>query len=74
MTTQRFQSEGISVAGLFLSFYAVPDYQREYVWGTEQVEQLLNDILGEMSDTAPDQAPEYFIGSIVVCPRAQRSS
>ena len=68
MTTQRIQSEDITVARLFQSFYAVPDYQREYVWGTEQVEQLLNDILGEMSGTTPDQAPEYFIGSIVVCP------
>ena len=68
MTTQRIQSEDISVAGLFQSFYAVPDYQREYVWGTDHVEQLLNDILSEMSGAAPDQAPEYFIGSIVVCP------
>ncbi len=68
MTTQRIQSEDISVAGLFQSFYAVPDYQREYVWGTEQVEQLLNDILGEISGMDSEQAPEYFIGSIVVCP------
>ncbi len=68
MTTQRIQSEDISVTILFQSFYAVPDYQREFVWDTEQVEQLLNDILGEMSGTAPDQRPEYFIGSIVVCP------
>lgn len=70
MTTQRIQSEDISVTGLFQGFYSVPDYQREYVWGTEQVEQLLNDVLGEMSDSAPEQAPEYFIGSIVVCPGA----
>ena len=68
MTTQHIQSEDISVAGLFQSFYTVPDYQREYVWGTDHVEQLLNDILGEISETAPNQAPEYFIGSIVVCP------
>ena len=67
MVTQRIESDDISVDQLFQSFYAVPDYQREYVWGTEQVEQLLNDILAEMSDTVPDQAPEYFIGSIVVC-------
>ena len=26
----------------FQAFYVVPDYQREYVWETEQVEQLLN--------------------------------
>lgn len=68
MTTQRIESQDISVAGLFQSFYAVPDYQREYVWSTEQVEQLLTDILGEMTGTDPEHSPEYFIGSIVVCP------
>jgi uncharacterized protein with ParB-like and HNH nuclease domain len=68
MTTQRIESQDISVAGLFQSFYAVPDYQREYVWNTEQVEQLLTDILGEMNGTDPEHSPEYFIGSIVVCP------
>ena len=68
MTTQRIESADITVSQLFQSFYVVPDYQREYVWGTEQVEQLLNDIHTEMSGTAPDKAPEYFIGSIVVCP------
>ena len=66
--SQRIQSEDISVKTLFQSFYAVPDYQREYVWATDQVDQLLHDILSEMSDTDPNQAPEYFIGSIVVCP------
>lgn len=68
MTTQRIESQDISVAGLFQSFYAVPDYQREYVWSTEQVEQLLTDILGEMTGTDPEHSPEYFIGSVVVCP------
>ena len=68
MTTQQIQSHDISITTLFQSFYAVPDYQREYIWGEDQVEQLLTDILGELSDTEPDQAPEYFIGSIVVCP------
>ena len=65
---QRIQSTDVSVDELFQSFYAVPDYQREYVWGTEQVEQLLNDILSEMSGENPESNPEYFIGSIVVCP------
>ena len=46
----------------------MPDYQREYVWQSEQVEQLLTDIYGELNGSDPDKAPEYFIGSIVVCP------
>lgn len=68
MVIQRIQSEDCSVASLFQSFYAVPDYQREYVWDTDQVEQLLKDVREEMGDGAAQDAPEYFIGSIVVCP------
>ena len=68
MAIQRIQSEDCSVASLFQSFYAVPDYQREYVWDTDQVEQLLKDVREEMGDGAAQEAPEYFIGSIVVCP------
>lgn len=68
MASQHIQSEDSSLAKLFQSFYVVPDYQREYVWGTEQVEQLLMDVRDEMGNGAPADAPEYFIGSIVVCP------
>lgn len=68
MSEQTIQSQDIKVADVFQSFYVVPDYQREYVWGTDQVEQLLTDIRGEMSGSDPTNDPEYFIGSIVVCP------
>ena len=66
MTIQRIQSEDCSVASLFQSFYAVPDYQREYVWDTDQVEQLLKDVREEMGDGAAHDAPEYFIGSMTL--------
>jgi len=68
MTDQTIQSRDITVAGVFQDFYVVPDYQREYVWAPEQVEQLLGDIRGEQITTDQGDAPEYFIGSIVVCP------
>ena len=68
MTEQTIQSQDISIATVFQAFYAVPDYQREYVWESEQVEQLLNDVNGELNGADPSKAPEYFIGSIVVCP------
>ena len=67
MTEQTIHSEDIKVADVFQAFYVVPDYQREYVWETEQVEQLLNDINAELGND-PEEAPEYFIGSVVVCP------
>ena len=69
--TQAIESQDITVGGVFQEFYAVPDYQREYVWQTAQVEQLLSDILSEMPTKPSDVPPaEYFIGSIVVCPNA----
>lgn len=68
MTIQRIESTDLSISGLFQSFYAVPDYQREYVWSVSEVEQLLTDIAGEMSGDNTATAPEYFIGSVVVCP------
>lgn len=68
MSQQTIQSHDIKVADVFKDFYVVPDYQREYVWGTDEVEQLLGDIHGEMAGMDPASAPEYFIGSIVVCP------
>lgn len=69
MSSQTIVSQDITVGELFKDFYTVPDYQREYVWSDEQVEQLLEDVLAEKSDgTSPEKAAEYFIGSIVVCP------
>ena len=68
MTEQTIQSQDIKVADVFQAFYTVPDYQREYVWKTEQVEQLLSDINAELAGNDATKAPEYFIGSIVVCP------
>jgi len=51
------------VINLFKNFYQIPDYQREYVWGENQVKQLLNDVYDEYA-SFPDT--EYFLGSIVV--------
>ena len=69
MTEQTIESRDITVTDIFLQdFYQVPDYQREYVWKTAHVEQLLNDINAERGISDPAMAPEYFIGSIVVCP------
>jgi hypothetical protein len=66
-TGQRIESDDLSIGDVFKDFYAVPDYQREYVWSDEEVEQLLVDINTEFSSNG-SQPSEYFIGSIVVTP------
>ena len=66
----------MTVKTVFQDFYRVPDYQREYVWGQsdgkshqgDQVEQFLADIYNEYQAATSSTAPEYFIGTIVVCP------
>jgi uncharacterized protein with ParB-like and HNH nuclease domain len=58
----------LSIEKLFADFYAVPDFQREYVWQPENVEQLLGDICDELYDENGSVIAnaEYFIGSLVV--------
>ena len=76
MTEQSIQSEDMTLKRVFQDFYRVPDYQREYVWGEldpkgergDEVEQFLKDIHQEFENATKDSAPEYFIGTIVVCP------
>ena len=60
------ESKDETVSGVLKDFYVVPNYQREYVWGDSEVDQLLKDIRTEQAEGAD---AEYFIGSIVVCPR-----
>ena len=40
----QIQFTNLTLDSAFQKFYTVPDYQREYVWKEEQVEQLLADI------------------------------
>jgi hypothetical protein len=54
------------IAEVFKDFYEVPQFQREYVWKTEQVEALLSDTLDALFDeNGRVSESEYFIGSIV---------
>lgn len=45
-------------------FYTVPDYQRGYVWGDKEIEQLLSDLTDAFN---ADEDRDYFVGSMVVC-------
>jgi hypothetical protein len=68
----NFQSDTMSdkietgkalIKDVFSRWYRVPDYQRPYVWGRDQVNDLLEDVA-----TAHANKPtaEYFLGSIVL--------
>lgn len=58
-----------TLEGLFKDFYAVPAFQREYVWGDANVTALLEDIRDALYDEKGSIVEsEYFIGSLVVYP------
>ena len=56
----KYNDHSINFA--FKNHYIVPDYQREYVWKDEQVEQLLADLLDAYNT---DSQKAYFLGTIV---------
>lgn len=43
-------------------FYSIPEYQRPYVWGKDQVEILLEDLTNAMDR---DSKKEYFLGCMI---------
>jgi len=63
---QSIDARDLAISELFNDFYVVPSYQREYVWKTQQVEQLLADIYYKFTYNNTSDSSEYFIGSIVV--------
>ena len=65
----KIESNDMAIAKIFQDFYAVPDFQREYVWEREHVAKLLEDVIDEFYDEEAQliEGPEYFLGSIVCC-------
>lgn len=61
--------------------YSIDEYQREYKWEKENVDELLSDLLGKFSNSyKPDHSTkevskygEYFLGSIIVSKRNGKS-
>ncbi len=53
-----------SISSCFkMTHYVVPQFQREYVWETDEVNQLLDDLLSAFN---ADREKEYFLGTTVV--------
>lgn len=72
-TAPKIESSDLSIEQVYKDFYVVPDYQREYVWSTDDVQMFADDIYDEFYGSKGELLPEreYFIGSIVVCRNSQ---
>ena len=64
-TTGIFEPEAKIIEKIFGdtdSYYQIPDYQRSYSWGDEQIEQLWDDIYSAMEE----EDESYFLGPIIL--------
>ena len=69
MAPQQLQAKLFSVGDLFAEVhtsYEIPIYQRNYAWGVEQIEQLIDDVW----TAAQDNAGNYFLGNLIVARRS----
>jgi len=55
-------SEKILIKDVFKMWFRIPEYQRPYVWGYEEINELLDDLTFAQQEK-PDS--EYFLGSFV---------
>lgn len=55
--------------------FSIPGYQRPYSWGTDQAQELLDDLIDYMQagGTKLDEVAPYFLGSIVLIKRESSS-
>lgn len=67
----EINSEKILIKKVFKMWFRIPGYQRPYVWGTDQINDLLDDITYAMT-SRPDS--QYFLGAFVFQKRAAGSA
>lgn len=59
----EIKSEKILVKDIFSNlWFRIPEYQRPYVWGNDQIDDLLDDLIFALEEK-PNQ--DYFLGSFV---------
>lgn len=62
--TKEIESKKVNLSTLFSDYwFRVPEYQRSYVWGKDQIDELLDD-LNYAFNHNPNK--EYFLGSVVL--------
>jgi uncharacterized protein with ParB-like and HNH nuclease domain len=63
MAASKIESDKALLQDLFQKWFRIPVYQRPYVWGREQIDDLLDDLTYAQLNAPNDQ---YFLGSTVL--------
>ena len=69
--TNSIEGKQLNLGDVFGQRYVftIPEYQRPYLWGTDQCGELLADLLtalGDQDHIDISKLPEYFLGSVVL--------
>jgi len=71
-----FQTSGESIKVLFnqpgVGFY-IPLYQRPYSWDSENIEQLMEDLMNGVQELVDDDDSIRFLGTIIVIPAKDKT-
>lgn len=60
----KIESDKIFVKQIFSDYwFRIPDYQRSYVWGKDEIDDLIEDVTFASNNQADG---EYFLGSLVL--------
>lgn len=72
-TSKQIDSDKILIKDIFgdEKWYRIPEYQRPYVWGDDQIHALLEDVAYAAINT-PDS--QYFLGSIVLHTKSENKN
>ena len=60
---QKIESDKLLVTEVFSKWFRIPEYQRPYVWESDQVNELLTDVMQARTSNPESQ---YFLGSMVL--------
>lgn len=60
---QKIESDKLLVKDVFSKWFRIPEYQRPYVWGNDQISELLDDVMQARNSNPESQ---YFLGSMVL--------
>ena len=64
MSDTKIKTDVKTISEIFEEFwFVIPEYQRSYVWGTDNIKDLLDDLWYAYKKNPDD---EYFLGSIVL--------
>ena len=73
--SKDFEADSVKLHKVFEgkdAFYRIPDYQRPYSWGENEINQLWEDLYEAWKTAEPGDPEPYFLGSVILIDEDRR--